>query len=58
MPLVPQQDIVTVTGKNAAAAVELLRVKLEAYPDCRIIDTSMGVFAGASVFLIAIIETV
>jgi len=62
MPLIPQQDVIVVEGlKNgsAAAHVEALRQKLDAYPPCRIISISVGTtqFGGVEK-LVAVVESV
>lgn len=61
MPLIPQQDIVSVEalGGGPNQAIEKLRTKLEAYPEVRIVSISMkqsGIAAGVE--LVAVIETV
>ena len=65
MPLIPQQDILVITGpyKPArggsfeGAAVEKLRAALEGYPPCRIITFHISGSMHA-VILTAVIETV
>lgn len=65
MPLIPQQNIVVVTGPyklkrgqdTVQAAAEELQTALENYPPCRIISlTGSGIMHGYS--LTAVVETV
>lgn len=60
MPLVPQQDIVSVQAGGFTSAAQLvpkLKQALEAYPPCRIISISTLKDNGALV-MTAVIETI
>lgn len=59
MPLIDQQDVVTVTsteGGTPAAAAELKRI-LEAYPPVRLVSVAISSTAG-TVTLVAVVETI
>ena len=57
MPLIDQQDVVTVTStKGARAAVAELKRILEAYPPVRLVSIAMSSTAG-TVTLVAVVET-
>jgi hypothetical protein len=66
MPLVPQQDIVTVvaTGAGPEQAIMMLRTKLLDYPDVRVISITMKDVANPlgrgslGTQLVAVVETV
>ena len=62
MALVPQQEIVSVVGSligiGGPKADDLLREKLEEYPDCRIISIAAAATTVNSVLLVAVIETI
>jgi len=61
MPLIPQQDIVTVNALGAIPPVAVAQLKkmLEAYPPCKVISISMMPSVGApGTDLVAVIETI
>jgi hypothetical protein len=66
MPLIPQQDILVVTGPyqlakgqtHQAAAAEKLRATLTAYPPCKIVSITAGGGAMHAYVLTAVIETI
>lgn len=66
MPLIPQQDIVVITGPyqlapgqaHQAAAVEALRATLDKYPPCRIVSITAGGGLMHAYNLTAVIETI
>lgn len=57
MPLIPQQDIVSVEDQSFEKAIENLQVALESYPPVRIVTISLSC-SGLFHRLVAVIETV
>ena len=57
MPLIPQQDVVTVEDQSFEKAIENLRGALESYPPVRIVTISLSC-SGLFHRLVAVVETV
>jgi len=63
MPLIPQQDIIVISGpykpieRSQEQAAELLKQALEAYPPCRIVSIT-GTGNLAAYRLTAVVETI
>lgn len=57
MALIPQQDLVTVSSRDAESATKELRKLLESYPACRIVSLAShgqgGIFS-----IVAVVETI
>jgi hypothetical protein len=60
MPLIPQQDILTVTtsGFNQFDYIHQLKAMLESYPPCRIVSISITKNYASGFQVIAVIETI
>ena len=58
MPLISQQDVVTVTAANLDLARAALLARLNAYPEVRIVSVSVSVLASINIVLVAVVETV
>jgi hypothetical protein len=72
MPLIPQQDIVVITGEHIRdwtalstavypAAVDRLKELLEGYPPCRIVSltcSGAGPNSNSEFTLVAVVETI
>ncbi|MGV8884176.1 MAG: hypothetical protein ACOH1T_01125 [Microbacteriaceae bacterium] len=57
MPLVSDQHVITVTGKNLAFASEQLAAKLESMPEVRIVSISVAHHLNGT-DIVAVVETV